>query len=108
LRNTTAQKRKELEERQKEREKEHNKLKSKKAAAKAVNETELGEYRRLTQEELLNEAKITEEINLASLGKFLIKHQIYIRFIWIKVKAMCQKKEMKKSLFLLFWLGFWF
>lgn len=26
------------------------------------------EYRRLTQEELLAEAKITEEINLASLG----------------------------------------
>lgn len=70
LRNTTSQKRKELEERQKERQAINNKLKSKKAAKAAVNESDLGEYRRLTQEELLAEAKITEEINLASLDAY--------------------------------------
>lgn len=67
LRNTTAQKRKEREQRQKERD-HQNKLKKKKD--EAAGETEVREYRRLTQEELLAEAKITEEINLASLDAY--------------------------------------
>ena len=33
----------------------------------------VAEVRRLTQEELLEEAKITEELNLMSLGKFLLQ-----------------------------------
>lgn len=68
LRVSTAQKRKELEERQQEREARH-KLKAKKAAESVVS-NEHQEMRRLTQEELLSEAKITEEINLASLDAY--------------------------------------
>jgi vacuolar protein sorting-associated protein 72 len=63
LRISTAQKRKELEQRQKEREK----LKAKKLSTNNSG-PDSGELRRLTQEELLAEAKITEELNLASLG----------------------------------------
>lgn len=36
------------------------------------------EVRRLTQEELLAEAKITEEINLRSLGKFSASNYILV------------------------------
>ena len=64
LRRTTAAKRQELEQRQQERAA-RNKLKTKR-----VVEVEAPEYRRLTQEELLAEAKITEEINLASLDAY--------------------------------------
>jgi vacuolar protein sorting-associated protein 72 len=67
LRISTAQKRRELEIRQQEREVQ-NKLKSKKPGLNSVNTNDLSEYRRLTQEELLAEAKITEKLNLASLG----------------------------------------
>lgn len=67
LRNTTAQKRKELEERQKERAVSELKLKKKK---ESNGDAPVREYRRLTQEELLAEAKITEEINLASLDAY--------------------------------------
>ena len=35
----------------------------------AAKKTTVSDVRRLTQEELLEEAKITEEINLRSLGK---------------------------------------
>jgi vacuolar protein sorting-associated protein 72 len=66
LRVSTAQKRKELEERQQERET-RQKLKVKKAVESGQT-NEQPEMRRLTQEELLEEAKITEEINMASLG----------------------------------------
>lgn len=68
LRVSTAQKRKELEERQQERDARH-KLKAKKASESSVS-NEQPEMRRLTQEELLAEAKITEEINLASLDAY--------------------------------------
>ena len=64
MRRTTAAKRQELEQRQQERAA-RNKLKTKR-----VVEVEAPEYRRLTQEELLAEAKITEEINLASLDAY--------------------------------------
>ncbi len=63
MRISTAQKRKELEQRQKEREK----LKAKKLTNNS-SAPDSGELRRLTQEELLAEAKITEQSNLASLG----------------------------------------
>ncbi len=66
MRVSTAQKRKELEERQQERDARH-KLKAKRASESGVS-NEQSEMRRLTQEELLAEAKITEEINMASLG----------------------------------------
>ena len=77
LRNSTAQKRKEQELRHQERAA-REKIKSKRSAGATAstssttgvpsgNGNEL--FRRMTQEELLAEAKITEEINLASLGK---------------------------------------
>lgn len=68
LRGTTAQKRLELEQRQKERDAQ-NKIKIERAASNIV-EYSTTEYRRLTQEELLAEAKITEKINLASLDAY--------------------------------------
>jgi vacuolar protein sorting-associated protein 72 len=64
FRSSTARKREELEQRQQEREALRLKM-LKKQSAGAV---DLAEFRRLTQEELLAEAKITEKINLASLG----------------------------------------
>jgi len=65
FRSSTALKRKELEERQKERE-----VKSKTAKKASSNTMTLDEFKRLTQEELLAEAKITEKINLASLDAY--------------------------------------
>ena len=67
LRTTTAQKRVELEKRQKERDAQ-NKLKTVRSSAVSVADSV--EYRRLTQEELLAEAKKTEKINLASLDAY--------------------------------------
>lgn len=63
LRNTTSEKSKAREERDKQREARAKMLKDM-AAHKRVSEV-----RRLTQEELLEEAKITEEENLKSLGE---------------------------------------
>lgn len=62
MRISTERKRQELELKQKEREE----LKFKKN--NSINKKQNNEFRRLTQEELLEEAKITEKINLASLG----------------------------------------
>ena len=64
LRNTTSEKSKLREERDKEREARAQMLKDM-AAQKRVSEV-----RRLTQEELLEEAKITEEENVKSLGRY--------------------------------------
>ncbi|CAF0854602.1 unnamed protein product [Brachionus calyciflorus] len=63
VRNSTARKREELQQKQEEREAQK-KLKIKKTSI------DQGEYRRMTQEELLEEAKITEQINLASLDAY--------------------------------------
>jgi vacuolar protein sorting-associated protein 72 len=65
FRSSTALKRKELEERQKERE-----AKSKTSKKASSSTMTLDEFKRLTQEELLAEAKITEKINLASLDAY--------------------------------------
>lgn len=62
VRSSTARKREELMQRQEEREAQ------KKLKVKTSNEQV--EYRRLTQEELLEEAKLTEKINLASLDAY--------------------------------------
>lgn len=64
FRHSTARKREELERRQKERE--EKRRKSNKPAQDEIQAE--AERRRLTQEELLAEAKITEKINMASLG----------------------------------------
>ena len=64
LRHSTAEKAKELVMREKEREA-RNKMMKEIAARKNVTDV-----RRLTQEELLEEAKMTEELNLKSLGKY--------------------------------------
>lgn len=66
LRSSTAKKREELEQKQQEREARKIKLLKKQKGNSAP---DLAEIRRLTQEELLAEAKVTEQINLASLGK---------------------------------------
>lgn len=63
---STARKREELEQRQQERAAQK-KLKHKKSISNIVDQPE---YRRLTQEELLQEAKITEKINIASLDAY--------------------------------------
>lgn len=63
LRNTTSEKSKAVEQRDKQREARAKMLKEM-AAQKRVSEV-----RRLTQEELLEEAKITEEENMTSLGE---------------------------------------
>lgn len=65
LRSSTARKREELEQKTKEREANRAKNLKKQQTNGAPN---LAEIRRLTQEELLAEAKITEQINIASLG----------------------------------------
>lgn len=62
LRSSTAKKREELEQKQQEREARKVKV------LKKQGHPDIAEIRRLTQEELLAEAKITEKINLASLG----------------------------------------
>ena len=84
LRVSTAQKRRELEERQKKREKEARARLNKQSkspggggaggggANATLSDESKNEMRRLTQEELLAEAKLTEAINLASLGMFLL------------------------------------
>ncbi len=64
LRDSTARKREELLKRQKERDEKRQKLKQK---SLQTIEEQTAELRRLTQEELLAEAKITEKINQASL-----------------------------------------
>ena len=64
LRHSTQHKSKEAQIREKERAKK-NKLMKEIASRK----TNVSDIRRLTQEELLEEAKITEEINLRSLGR---------------------------------------
>jgi hypothetical protein len=69
LRSSTARKREELEQKQQEREANRLKLLKKQQQGKA----DLAEIRRLTQEELLAEAKFTEQINLASLGECFFK-----------------------------------
>jgi vacuolar protein sorting-associated protein 72 len=66
FRDSTARKREELEKRQKERDQQ--KVKAAKRQANA--DEQQPEYRRLTQEELMAEAKITEKINLASLDAY--------------------------------------
>lgn len=63
LRSSTAKKREELEQKQQERE-----ARKTKVLKKQQGHPDIAEIRRLTQEELLAEAKITEKINLASLG----------------------------------------
>ena len=68
LRVSTAQKRKEQEERQKEREVRERQKAKKLLSSQAATAESLKELRRLTQEELLAEAKLTEKINLESLG----------------------------------------
>ncbi|CAF0846320.1 unnamed protein product [Didymodactylos carnosus] len=65
LRKSTSVKRVELEKRQREREERQKYLKN------VAAQRNTDEVRRLTQEELLEEAKLTEEINLASLGMLL-------------------------------------
>lgn len=65
VRSSTARKREELKQRQQEREAQ--KLKTKTKTNYNLDQSEL---RRLTQEELLAEAKITEKINLASLDAY--------------------------------------
>ncbi len=64
LRSSTARKREELEQKRQEREAHRAKMLKKPSGA-----PDMAEIRRLTQEELLAEAKITEQINLASLGE---------------------------------------
>ena len=63
LRNSTATKTAELEKRQKDREAQEKRLKE------IAQRKNVSDVRRLTQEELLEEAKHTERINLKSLGK---------------------------------------
>ena len=71
FRDSTAKKREEQEKRQKEREVQRQKLAKKTAQQEELQQQQQQpEYRRLTQEELLAEAKITEKINLASLDAY--------------------------------------
>ena len=65
LRHSTQNKSKEAQIREKERAKKNKLMKE-----LATKKTTISDIRRLTQEELLEEAKITEEINLRSLGTF--------------------------------------
>ena len=65
LRHTTQKKSDAAKVREKEREK-----KVQKQKLSAERKKQIQEFRRLTQQELLEEAKITEEINLKSLGLF--------------------------------------
>ncbi len=67
FRDSTARKREELEKRQKERDQQR--VKAAKRQSVAIEEQQ-PEYRRLTQEELMAEAHITEKINLASLDAY--------------------------------------
>lgn len=67
LRSSTCRKREELEKKKQERET-HRAEMLKKQLSGTGSVANLAEIRRLTQEELLAEAKITEKINLASLG----------------------------------------
>ena len=66
MRHSTARKREELQKRQREREEKRLKMRKNKSTPSL--DEQVAEYRRLTQEELLAEAKITEKINIASLG----------------------------------------
>lgn len=82
LRKSTAERSKERAKREKEREMKAKMLKEI-AAQKRV-----AEVRRLTQEELLEEAKITEELNLQSLGRFTLS---LVRFYYVFLKTSLYK-----------------
>ncbi len=60
--------------REKEREK-----KVQKQKLSAEKKKQIQEFRRLTQQELLEEAKITEEINLKSLGLFMTQRAGFLK-----------------------------